>query len=968
MSLVKTVEMRVLADAGDAQAQLDDLDEKARALDGDAIRMRFRLDDAAGKTQLDDLKAQADRLGLKDVDIKVRVDGAGRAIADLSAVRAGLDAASDASKVAADASKAEGDPSSRIPSISGVGVTDADRSMAKIRGLEAQVDELKAKTREDIRLKVDTEGVARSIAEMRVLDEQIDALKRKGSEGGGGGFLSGLRGQISTVMNAGPSLPEAIPLIGGMGPAGLAAVGAGVAALLPEIVAVGSGFAAAGAGAGAFAALAIPAVKKVESAYTTLSSAQKTYQSAMALYKLDPTSANKTSLVTSAAQFTLAQEAIKKLSPDEQGAVKGIQELTTEYGKMSKAFEPQAFKVFNDGLKVANTLLPTVTPFANTFATSFDGIVRRLGQAIVPTKTFTELLPRMGGGLDILKKVTVPTGFGQFLNALHSIEGPAVTAIGAGIGQVASAFGKLLTTFSGKDVSRAIGIAFGGISGVINGVRGSIDLLKTAFDSISQTSTFKRLASDFTTAWDSITKTGGKKPDFSALTSAVKDAVSTSITWLSQKMGPLIDGALKTAGQWLDKNAATVLAPAGKAIMDGLIQGAESQMPNLLTFMGKVALQIAEHKGPLDYDRQLLVPNGQAIMSGLLKGISTSTPAVTKKVTSIASSIVTALQGGQSAITAAAKAAGNAVAGPDSAISGAITKLKADVAGNTGLTKWLTKENTKLQGLAAQRADLEAEITDSQQIAQAALQNASIMNAGTYVPALSASGPQASSLTVQGMQEMAQDQQAFAQQVKQLQKMGLNSTSLNQIVQSGVSSGLPVAEGLTSGGAGGIKQVNALQKSIQSSASQLGDAGAQSMYQAGVAAAQGLAKGIQSQLASVNSAMSKLSAGIVATIKKDLDIKSPSGVGRALGRNFGGSVGLGVTDMLGSAAAASRQLAASVAGGFGAAAARSTGGGGDTYHIHIEGIVANPQAAGLQVVQLLRQYKRKGGNATLGIA
>src|SRR5690349_11709215 len=87
MPLVKTVEMRVLADAGDAQAKLDDLDAKAKDLDGNDIKMRFRVDDAEGKAQLDAIRARADELGFKDINIKVKVDGAGRTIAELAAVR-----------------------------------------------------------------------------------------------------------------------------------------------------------------------------------------------------------------------------------------------------------------------------------------------------------------------------------------------------------------------------------------------------------------------------------------------------------------------------------------------------------------------------------------------------------------------------------------------------------------------------------------------------------------------------------------------------------------------------------------------------------------------------------------------------------------------------------------------------------------------------------------------------------------
>ena len=88
MALVKTVELRILASAGDAQAKLDEVAKKADEMNAKGVHMRFRVDDAAGKAQLDALKARADKLGFKDVSLKVKVDGAGRAIADLEAVRA----------------------------------------------------------------------------------------------------------------------------------------------------------------------------------------------------------------------------------------------------------------------------------------------------------------------------------------------------------------------------------------------------------------------------------------------------------------------------------------------------------------------------------------------------------------------------------------------------------------------------------------------------------------------------------------------------------------------------------------------------------------------------------------------------------------------------------------------------------------------------------------------------------------
>ena len=170
--------------------------------------------------------------------------------------------------------------------------------------------------------------------------------------------------------------------------------------------------------------------------------------------------------------------------------------------------------------------------------------------------------------------------------------------------------------------------------------------------------------------------------------------------------------------------------------------------------------------------------------------------------------------------------------------------------------------------------------------------------------------------TVQGMQYQAQQQQMFAQQVGQLKSMGLNATSLNQIVQSGAASGLPVAQGLTSGGKSAIEQVNKLQAQIKGSAAKLGTEAAGPMYTAGVQAAQGLAAGIMSQLGTVDSAIKHLASSMVQAIKSALKSHSPSQVfaeigmgvpqGTAQGVDAGSSIAEAAVSRMGNRMAGSR--------------------------------------------------------------
>lgn len=477
-----------------------------------------------------------------------------------------------------------------------VDVDDADGEVKLLR-LNAKLADLNAKTSNP---KISIAGAARAEAEIAAVSMQMDKLKEKADETAAEGAAAGGGGLIGRLFfgtgGAGASLSAA------MGPAGMLGIAGALAAALPEVVAVGSGFAAAGAGAAAFGALAIPAIKNVETAYTSLSTAQQGYQDAQAKYAADPSKSNLAGLKTAAQNLQLVKAQMDKMPQSEQGALSGIQGLVTQFGKLSTAFEPQAFKVFNATLGVANSLLPHITPFANTFA---DALTRLLGQA---------------------GKFTASAGFASWLNQFHSLEGPALGAIGDGIGKVASAFGKLLTVFSGKDVATGITIAFDILAGAITGVRVVVEGLKAAWDKFSQDPAIKKIATDIKTAWDDISTTGKKKPDFSGLQSALKDAVQTAVNWLSLKLKPLIKQVMDDAGTWLKNNAYPILEPVGKALMAGLIDGIKSNIPSLLPVLGDVAGFIASHKGPIEKDRLLLVPAGQAMIDGLGAGMLSRLP------------------------------------------------------------------------------------------------------------------------------------------------------------------------------------------------------------------------------------------------------------------------------------------------------------------------------------------------------
>ena len=122
----------------------------------------------------------------------------------------------------------------------------------------------------------------------------------------------------------------------------------------------------------------MPAVKSVKSAYTDLSrrsrNTRRRRRRSSSARRRRTRRGHRGGL-----NLKLANEQISKLPASERAAVKGISSLSAEFGKLSKAFEPQAFRVFADGLKVVRNLLPHLAPMANAFGNAMGGLLKQLG-------------------------------------------------------------------------------------------------------------------------------------------------------------------------------------------------------------------------------------------------------------------------------------------------------------------------------------------------------------------------------------------------------------------------------------------------------------------------------------------------------------------------------------------------------------------------------------------------------------
>lgn len=115
---------------------------------------------------------------------------------------------------------------------------------------------------------------------------------------------------------------------------------------------------------------------------------------------------------------------------------------------------------------------------------------------------------------------------------------------------------------------------------------------------------------------------------------AVAGAVGQMLSAGLEFVGGLLSGATQKGAEVLDWFAGLpgrilsalgdlggLLVGAGRSVIDGFLSGLKGAWDGVTGFVGGIADWIAEHKGPIEYDRRLLVPHGMAIMRGLGSGI-----------------------------------------------------------------------------------------------------------------------------------------------------------------------------------------------------------------------------------------------------------------------------------------------------------------------------------------------------------
>jgi hypothetical protein len=146
---------------------------------------------------------------------------------------------------------------------------------------------------------------------------------------------------------------------------------------------------------------------------------------------------------------------------------------------------------------------------------------------------------------------------------------------------------------------------------------------------------------------------------------------------------------------------------------------------------------------------------------------------------------------------------------------------------------------------------------------------------------------------------MAARLRGFNGKIAALKKKGIAPALIQEVAMLGSIEGTSVADALLQGTSAEVKNLNSQYAQVGAMSNAIGNTTADAMYKVGIDAQAGLVRGLQADSASLTAAANKLTSTLVAQVKKNLGIRSPSRVFAELGRFTGAGFIQGLDQMQG---------------------------------------------------------------------
>ena len=140
--------------------------------------------------------------------------------------------------------------------------------------------------------------------------------------------------------------------------------------------------------------------------------------------------------------------------------------------------------------------------------------------------------------------------------------------------------------------------------------------------------TMDRIVNFFKRAWNAAKKI--VLDAWNAVVDSIRKGIDNAVKWVSG-LGSRVNAAIGDLG--------SLLVAPGKALLNGFFRGISAGWEEVKKKVSGFAAWIAAHKGPIDYDRVLLQPAGKAIMQGLMNGIESQRGNLKRQLNTLSSDI-----------------------------------------------------------------------------------------------------------------------------------------------------------------------------------------------------------------------------------------------------------------------------------------------------------------------------------------
>lgn len=301
-----------------------------------------------------------------------------------------------------------------------------------------------------------------------------------------------------------------------------------------------------------------------------------------------------------------------------------IEAIKTAWNSLVEFFT----NLWNSITEVATTAWSTLQPIVETVWTSIQQFITSAIQVIQNVITT---------GMQIVQEVwnavwTVFTTIVQTVWTVISTVISTVLNVIAGIINTVTSIIKGDWSGAWENIKGVAQTVWDGIKSVISTVINAIkDVISTVLGAIKNV---------VTTIWNGIkdfisNAINAIKYTVINVGNALKDGFMNAMNALKDG----VMGAIDSVKGFFDQLWNIDLGAAGQAIMEGFLGGLKSMWGAVTDFVGGIASWIAEHKGPISYDRRLLTPAGQAIMVGFNTALMSGFEYVKSNVSGMADGI-----------------------------------------------------------------------------------------------------------------------------------------------------------------------------------------------------------------------------------------------------------------------------------------------------------------------------------------